>query len=53
MRRNGPVSTADDYLACGRMLRGKGRHGRKRILSQLSVELMPTDHIAPYQAVGD
>ena len=27
----------------------KGRHGRERILSRLSVELMTTDHISPEQ----
>ncbi|HEY2993960.1 MAG TPA: serine hydrolase domain-containing protein [Methylomirabilota bacterium] len=45
----GLVSTADDYLAFGRMLLNKGRHGRERILSRPSVELMTTDHLTPNQ----
>jgi len=36
------------------MLLNKGKHGRERILSRLSVELMTTDHITPEQkAVSD
>ena len=45
----GLVSTADDYLAFGRMMLNHGRHGNERILSRLSVELMTTDHITPEQ----
>ncbi len=45
----GLVSTADDYLAFCRMLLGKGRYGRERILSRPSVELMTTDHLTPQQ----
>ena len=50
----GLVSTVDDYLAFCRMMLNKGKHGRERILSRLSVELMTTDHITPEQkAVSD
>jgi CubicO group peptidase (beta-lactamase class C family) len=45
----GLVSTIDDYLAFGRMMLNKGRHGRERILSRPSVELMTTDQITPEQ----
>src|SRR5262245_13052740 len=45
----GLVSTVDDYLAFGRMMLNKGRHGNERILSRLSVELMTTDHITAEQ----
>jgi CubicO group peptidase (beta-lactamase class C family) len=45
----GLVSTADDLLAFARMMLNKGKHGRERILSRLSVELMTTDHITPEQ----
>jgi CubicO group peptidase (beta-lactamase class C family) len=31
------------------MMLKKGKHGRKRILPKLSVELMTTDHITPEQ----
>src|SRR5262245_16003872 len=43
----GLVSTADDYLAFGQMLLDKGRAGRERILSTLSVEAMTTELLAP------
>ena len=43
------VSTVDDYLAFGRMLLGKGRHGTERILSRLSVETMTADQLTPEQ----
>jgi CubicO group peptidase (beta-lactamase class C family) len=46
---SGLVSTVDDYLAFGRMMLNKGKHGNERILSRLSVELMTTDHITPEQ----
>jgi CubicO group peptidase (beta-lactamase class C family) len=45
----GLVSTADDFLAFGAMLLDKGRHGRERILSRLSVETMTTDQLTPAQ----
>jgi CubicO group peptidase (beta-lactamase class C family) len=45
----GLVSTVDDCLAFGRMLLDYGKHGRERILSRPSVELMTTDHITPEQ----
>jgi CubicO group peptidase (beta-lactamase class C family) len=45
----GLVSTVDDFLAFGRMMLNKGKHGRERILSRLSVELMTTDQITPEQ----
>jgi CubicO group peptidase (beta-lactamase class C family) len=48
----GLVSTIDDYLAFCRMMLNKGRHGRTRILSRASVELMTTDHVTPEQRVG-
>jgi CubicO group peptidase (beta-lactamase class C family) len=52
----GLVSTVDDYLAfCQMMLDlGKcgGRHGRERILSRPSVELMTTDHLTSEQKAG-
>jgi CubicO group peptidase (beta-lactamase class C family) len=43
------VSTADDFLAFGRMLLQRGRHTDVRILERPSVELMMTDHITPDQ----
>jgi CubicO group peptidase (beta-lactamase class C family) len=46
---SGLISTVDDYLAFGRMMLNKGRHGNERILSRLSVELMTSDHITPEQ----
>jgi CubicO group peptidase (beta-lactamase class C family) len=50
----GLVSTIDDYLAFGQMLLNKGRHGRERILSRLSVEAMTTDQLtAEQKAVSD
>ena len=48
----GLVSTVDDYLAFGRMLLNRGQHGRERILSRPSVELMTTDHLTPAQKAG-
>jgi CubicO group peptidase (beta-lactamase class C family) len=45
----GLVSTGDDYLAFGQMMLNKGKHGRERILSRLSVELMTTDQLTPQQ----
>jgi CubicO group peptidase (beta-lactamase class C family) len=48
----GLVSTASDYLAFGQMMLDKGRFGRERILSRLSVEAMTTDQITPDQKVA-
>ena len=45
----GLVSTADDYLAFGRMMLNQGRHGAGRILSRPTVELMTADHLTPEQ----
>ena len=45
----GLVSTVDDYLACGEMLLGHGKHGGRRILSRPSVELMTTDQLTAQQ----
>jgi CubicO group peptidase (beta-lactamase class C family) len=50
----GLVSTVDDFLAFGRMMLAKGVHGRERILSRPSVELMTADHLtAEQKAVSD
>jgi CubicO group peptidase (beta-lactamase class C family) len=48
----GLVSTADDYLAFLRMMMNKGLHGRERILSRASVELMTTDQLTAEQKTG-
>ena len=45
----GLVSTADDYLAFGRMMLAKGRYGSERILSRPSVEAMTTDQLTSAQ----
>lgn len=45
----GLVSTVDDLLAFGRMMLNKGAHGRERVLSRRSIELMTTDHLTPEQ----
>ena len=45
LRCGGLVSTIDDYLAFGQMLRNKGKHGDTRLLSRPSVELMTTDQL--------
>jgi CubicO group peptidase (beta-lactamase class C family) len=45
----GLVSTIDDYRAFGQMMLNKGKHGRERILSRLSVETMTTDQLTPEQ----
>lgn len=49
----GLVSTADDYLAFGRMMldfgRYEGKSGSGRLLSRLSVEAMTTDQLTPKQ----
>ncbi|HEY2675817.1 MAG TPA: serine hydrolase domain-containing protein [Steroidobacteraceae bacterium] len=46
---HGLVSTADDYLAFGRMLLQGGELNGKRILSQESVGLMTTNRLTPAQ----
>jgi CubicO group peptidase (beta-lactamase class C family) len=43
------VSTADDFLAFGRMLLQRGRHADVRILAPASIALMTTDHLTPEQ----
>jgi CubicO group peptidase (beta-lactamase class C family) len=48
----GLVSTIDDYLAFGQMMLNQGKHGRERVLSRPSVELMTTDHLTPEQKVA-
>jgi CubicO group peptidase (beta-lactamase class C family) len=48
----GLVSTADDYLAFGRMLLDGGRLGGTRILSQSSVRLMTSDQVTREQTAG-
>ena len=45
----GLVSTVDDFFAFGQMMLSKGRHGRERVLSRPSVEVMTTDQITPEQ----
>jgi CubicO group peptidase (beta-lactamase class C family) len=45
----GLVSTVDDYLAFGRMMLNKGKHGSERILSRPSVEAMTTDQLTSEQ----
>jgi CubicO group peptidase (beta-lactamase class C family) len=45
----GLVSTADDFLAFGRMMLNRGRHGADRILARPTVELMTTDQLTTEQ----
>jgi CubicO group peptidase (beta-lactamase class C family) len=45
----GMVSTVDDYLAFGRMMLKRGRHGQDRILARPTVEVMTTDQLTPAQ----
>jgi CubicO group peptidase (beta-lactamase class C family) len=45
----GLVSTADDLLAFGQMMRSNGAYPGRRILSRPSVELMTIDHITAEQ----
>lgn len=45
----GLVSTADDYLAFGRMMLNFGRHDTDRILARPTVELMATDQLTEKQ----
>lgn len=48
----GLVSTIDDYFAFCCMMLNRGRHGRERILSRASVELMTSDQLTPEQRAG-
>ena len=48
----GLVATIDDYFAFSRMMLAGGRHGRTRILSRATVELMTADHLTPRQRAG-
>jgi len=45
----GLVSTADDYLAFGRMMLKLGRHRAHRILARPTVEVMTTDQLTQEQ----
>jgi len=45
----GLFSTADDYLAFGRMMLHAGRHDARRILARPTVEVMITDQVTPAQ----
>jgi CubicO group peptidase (beta-lactamase class C family) len=45
----GLVSTADDYLAFGRMMLRQGRYDGGRVLSRPSVQLMTTDQLTAEQ----
>ncbi len=45
----GLVSTADDYLAFGRMMLRGGQHEAQRILARPTVEVMTTDQVTPAQ----
>jgi CubicO group peptidase (beta-lactamase class C family) len=48
----GLLSTVDDYHAFCRMMLNNGKHGRARILSRPSVELMTSDQLTPDQRTG-
>ena len=48
----GLVSTADDYLAFGRMLLEGGRLGSARVLSPSSVRLVTSDQVTREQTAG-
>lgn len=48
----GLVSTIDDYLAFCRMMLGKGRFGRTRLLARPTVETMTADQLAPTHRDG-
>lgn len=45
----GIVSTTDDMAAFGLMMLNQGAHGRERILSRRSIELMTMDHLTAEQ----
>lgn len=46
---SGLIATIDDYLAFSRMLRNRGVHHGRRLLSADSVRLLTTNHITPQQ----
>jgi CubicO group peptidase (beta-lactamase class C family) len=48
----GLVSTIDDYFAFCSVMLNKGRHGRGRVLSRATVELMTSDQLTPQQREG-
>jgi len=48
----GLLSTADEYLAFARLLMNRGLHGKERLLSEQSVEMMTTNHLTPEQIAG-
>jgi len=48
----GLVSTIDDHFAFSQMMLNKGKHGRERILSRASVELMTSDQLTPEHRAG-
>jgi len=45
----GLIATADDFLAFGRMMLKRGRHGEARLLARPTVELMTADQLTPAQ----
>jgi CubicO group peptidase (beta-lactamase class C family) len=45
----GLLSTVDDYLAFAQMMMNKGTDGKNRILSEVSVKEMTTNHLTPEQ----
>jgi CubicO group peptidase (beta-lactamase class C family) len=49
---SGLVSTVDDFHAFYRMLMNRGLHGRERILSRPTVELMMSDQLTAEQKQG-
>ncbi|HEX4024944.1 MAG TPA: serine hydrolase domain-containing protein [Steroidobacteraceae bacterium] len=49
---SGLVSSADDYLAFGRMMLHRGRLGGTRILARPTVEAMLTDYLTAEQKIG-
>jgi CubicO group peptidase (beta-lactamase class C family) len=49
----GLVSTIDDHFAFSQMMLNKGKHGRERILSRASIELMTSDQLTPEHRAGN
>jgi CubicO group peptidase (beta-lactamase class C family) len=49
----GLVSTTDDHFAFSQMMLDRGKYGRERILSRVSVELMTSDQLTPEQRAGN
>jgi CubicO group peptidase (beta-lactamase class C family) len=49
---SGLMSTIDDYLAFSQLLRNRGVHHGKRLLSAESVRLLTTNHLTPQQTAG-